>query len=330
MHYVEKMAYMGECPWHGLGARLMPNQPLETWAEEAGMNWQIESADVRFATGRLCPNEDNKYPGQKVLYRSDTNAPLSIVSNRYKVVQPTEVLEFYRDLVQLGGYELETAGVLKGGRKLWALARTPERLTLTGGDTVRAYLLLATACDGTLATTAQCTSIRVVCNNTLAVALGSGVGAVRVPHRTEFSAHEVKEQLGLTIAPWFGFADRARELAACPVDDRVADEYLSRVFILPDAVRAYLATDPSLGPLPSPTTSERAVRRAKALFKGAGKGSSLASAQGSAWGLLNSVTEYVDHHRRARNEDYRRDAAWFGQGAALKQRAYEEALKFVA
>lgn len=198
--------------------------------------------------------------------------------------------------MQLGGYELETAGVLKGGRKLWALARTPESFTLQGGDTVRAYLLLVTACGGTLATTAQCTSIRVVCNSTPAVAVGRGVGAARVPHRSEFSAPEVKEQLGLTIAPWSGFADRVKKLAACPVDERAADEYLPRIFILPDAVRAYLATDPSLGPLSSPTTSERAPRKAKALFTGAGKGSRLASAQGSAWGLLNSVTECVDCH----------------------------------
>ncbi|MFX9212966.1 DUF932 domain-containing protein, partial [Acinetobacter baumannii] len=63
------------------------------------------------------------YPENKVLFRSDTQAPLSVVSQRYQVVQPQEILEFYRDLTEVSGFELETAGVLKGGKKFWALAR---------------------------------------------------------------------------------------------------------------------------------------------------------------------------------------------------------------
>ena len=66
------------------------------------------------------------FPEQKVLYRSDTKAALSVVSQRYQVVQPRDVLEFYRDLTKVSGYELETAGVMKGGRKFWALARTGQ------------------------------------------------------------------------------------------------------------------------------------------------------------------------------------------------------------
>jgi len=93
-----------------------------------------------------------------VLYRSDTKAPLSVVSNRYQIVQPREVLEFYRDLTEVSGYELETAGVLKGGRKFWALARTGQTTKLKGNDQVNGYLLLATSCDGTLATTATPTT----------------------------------------------------------------------------------------------------------------------------------------------------------------------------
>src|SRR5471032_1733679 len=120
------------------------------------------------------------FPENKVLFRSDTNAPLSVVSHRYHVVQPSEILEFYRDLTEVSGYELETAGVLKGGRKIWALARTGQSSTIKGNDAMNAYVLLATACDGSLATTAQFTSIRVVCNNTLAVALDAGNGAVKV------------------------------------------------------------------------------------------------------------------------------------------------------
>ena len=184
-HLIERMAYVGETPWHSLGTQLPARQPIDVWAENAGMNWLILEAPVQyrpFAGQGEAPLQT--VDEQKVLYRSDTQAALSVVGGRYKIVQPREVLEFYRDLADAGGYELETAGVLKGGRKLWALARTGHSAQLVGRDTVDGYLLLATSCDGTLATVAMPTSVRVVCNNTLSVALKGAVQCVRVPHST--------------------------------------------------------------------------------------------------------------------------------------------------
>lgn len=139
-HLVEQMAYVGATPWHGLGSHLSPKQPLEIWQREAGMDWLIQESPVHFkadAIGHL--GSIHTFPEQKVLYRSDTKAPLSVVSNRYQVVQPREVLEFYRDLTEVSGYELETAGVLKGGRKFWALARTGQGTALKGNDQVNGY-----------------------------------------------------------------------------------------------------------------------------------------------------------------------------------------------
>ena len=107
MHLVQSMAYVNETPWHGLGNRLAPKQPLEVWAEQAGMDWKIEAANVRFDTKDSGADKPGIFPDQKVLYRSDTRAPLSIVSNRYQVVQPSEILEFYRDLTEIGGYDTE-------------------------------------------------------------------------------------------------------------------------------------------------------------------------------------------------------------------------------
>ena len=76
--------------------------------------------------------------------------------------------------------------------------------------------------------------------------------------------------------------------------------------------------------------NERALKKVQALYDGQGRGAELASAQGTAWGLLNAVTEFVDHERRARSQEYRLDSAWFGQGANLKQRALDQALQLVA
>ncbi|WP_414577468.1 DUF932 domain-containing protein [Stenotrophomonas sp. FR024] len=318
MHLVQSMAYAGEKPWHGLGNKLARHQPIDVWREQAGMDWEVEESEVRYITGNNNVGVINAFPGQKVLYRSDTKAPLAVVSERFKVVQPGEILEFYRDLTAHSGFELETAGVLREGRKFWALAKTGQSTALKGRDRVDGYLLLATACDGTLATTAQFTSVRVVCNNTLRIALGGASGAIKVPHRSHFDADTVKRQLGITVSAWDGFVARMKALAECPVDPDSVEGLLRRVLTYP--VAEGKAT----------VVNEQALANARALYEGGGRGAILASSRGTAWGLLNSVTEFVDHHRRARSDDHRRDAAWFGQGAQIKQKAWESVLELVS
>jgi len=236
-------------------------------------------------------------------------------------VQPSEILEFYRNLTEVGGFELETAGVLKDGKKLWALARTGQSASLKGKDEVNGYLLLATACDGTLATTAQFTSIRVVCNNTLQIALGESNGAIKVPHRSQFDAQAVKRQLGIAISSWDGFMVRMKALSERKLNKPAVETYLRRVLTYSSAN----ATDRD-----ALAVNERAIKAVGQLYEGSGHGAHLPSASSTAWGLLNAVTEYTDHHRRARSDDHRRDAAWFGAGATLKQRAWDEAMKLIA
>ena len=318
MHLVETMAYAGERPWHGLGNKLAPQQPIEVWKRDAGMDWMIEESEVRFITGHNHVGTINAFPEQKVLYRSDTKAPLAVVSKRFNVVQPGEILEFYRDLTACNGFELETAGVLREGKKFWALARTGQSTTLKSRDKVDGYLLLATACDGTLATTAQFTSVRVVCNNTLQIALGDANGAIKVPHRSQFDPDVVKRQLGITVAAWDGFVARMKALCERSVDPDAAENLLRKVL-------TYTSADGR-----QQVVNEQALANVRSLYEGGGRGALLASSRGTAWGLLNSVTEYVDHHRRARSDDHRRDAAWFGQGAQLKQRALDQALQMVS
>jgi phage/plasmid-like protein (TIGR03299 family) len=320
-HLVQQMAYVGQTPWHGLGNQLPAKQSLDVWAEKAGMDWAICESSVRYLADQSGPlGEIKTFDDQKVLYRSDTKAPLSVVGNRYQVVQPREVLEFYRDLTEVSGFELETAGVLKEGRKFWALARTGKSTTIKGCDMVNGYLLLATSCDGTLATTATPTTVRVVCNNTLAVALQGASNAIKVPHSTSFDPLAVKKQLGIAVTQWDSFMYRMKTLSERKVKTHESLNFFLKVLCQTDG------HDDSVNRL----TNERALKRVQALYEGEGKGADLASAQGTAWGLLNAVTQYVDHERRARSQEYRLDSAWFGQGAQLKQRALDHALQLVA
>jgi len=316
-HLVQTMAYANAEPWHGLGNRLQPNQPLEVWQQQAGMDWQINETPVLFNISADGGLHVKAHADNKVLFRSDTHAPLSVVSKRYQVVQPHEVLEFYRDLTEAGGFELETAGVLKEGRKLWALARTGQETLLRGGDKVGAYLLLATSCDGTLCTTAQFTSIRVVCNNTLQMAVGDSSGAVKVPHSRKFDPQLVKQELGIGLSSWERFVGNMKRLADRPIHKFEAMNLIVNVL-----------GDPELPLADQP--NQKALQNVYALYSGQGMGAELSSANGTAWGLLNAVTQFVDHERRARSQDYRLDSAWFGQGAAIKGKAYQEAMKLAA
>ena len=320
-HLVQKMAYVGSEPWHGLGNHLPPKQAIDVWQKEAGMDWQILESPVRFMADSIGTlGTIHTFPEQKVLYRSDSKEALSVVSQRYQIVQPREVLEFYRDLTEISGYELETAGVLKGGKKFWALAKTGQSTALKGNDQVNGYLLLATSCDGTLATIATPTTVRVVCNNTLTIAVNGPSQAIKVPHNTRFDPQAVKQQLGIAVSQWDGFMYRMRTLAERKVKSHEAMNYFLRVIcdVQPGNVES------------TGMANERALKKVQSLYDGQGRGAELESAKGTAWGLLNAVTEYVDHERRARNAEFRMDSAWFGQGAVIKQRALDTALQLVA
>lgn len=333
-HLIEQMAYAGDTPWHQLGHQLPPKQPIEVWARKAGMDWTIRETPVRYMTEDTDAPEAiqplqtlESFSDQKVLYRSDTTAPLSVVSNRYQVVQPRAVLEFYRDLTEISGYEMETAGVLKAGRKFWALARTGQQAVLKGSDVVNGYLLLATSCDGSLATTVTPTTVRVVCHNTLSVALDGASNAIRVPHSTSFDAQGVKRQLGIAVSQWDGFMYRIKALSERKVKSKESMDYFLQVLCGPSVGEGRaVKSDAALKGI----THERALKKVQALYEGHGRGAELSAAKGTAWGLLSAMTEFVDHERRALNREYRLDSAWFGQGAAIKQRALTHALELVA
>ena len=349
-HQIEQMAYVGQTPWHGLGNQLTPNQPIEVWAQQASMDWRIESSDVSY----MAKNDRGQsiimpFEEQRVLYRSDTHAPLSVVSQRYQEVQPLEILEFYRDLTEQSGFELETAGVLKGGKKFWALAKTGQTAALKGKDVSNGYILLATACDGTLATTAQFTSIRVVCNNTLAIALkgqNSSAGVVKVPHSTKFDADKVKQQLGISVRVWNEHMYEMKQLSQRKVTQQEAAAYFDAVFnntslspIEQDegiiqfyrnvAKQTQMQSTHSAKAENKTEPNGRAMSKVMTMFNGQGRGAELSSAKDTAYGLLCSITEFADHERRAMSQDHRLDSAWFGAGAGLKQRGLEQALRLI-
>jgi phage/plasmid-like protein (TIGR03299 family) len=306
------IAYVGEKPWHGLGEELPEGKPIEVWIEAARLDWNLKRLPVQYLIDGKLRTMDDRF----VLARSDTGAALSVVSADYHIVQPKEVLEFYRDLVSFYGYTLETAGALNGGRKVWALARTGVTDTVDGNgtDDLAAYILLATSCDKTLATTAAFTSIRVVCQNTLCFAAEDITRhkrpQVKVPHSLRFNAAQVKTDLGLIDQAWAAFIAQVRKMAGQPVKEAEASSFFEALLCQKEG-----------SPLSAKAQREHATLMA--LF-GSAPGQELSTAKETLWGAVNAVTYYVDHVRSGSVGD-RLDSAWFGAGSVLKDKAWAAA-----
>jgi len=311
------MAYVGEEPWHELGEKLAPGQPIEKWIEAARLTWRIQMLPVHYQF----QSRDRIMPERFVLARDDTGSALSVVSADYLVVQPKEILEFYRDLVAERHYTLETAGALDGGRKVWALARTGLVADVAGNaaDKLGAYVLLATSCDKSLATTATFTSIRVVCQNTLAFAFSDVKHAerrhIKVNHSTKFDPAPIKEKLGLIDKAWSQFLARIKPMADRPLDEASAQIFFKSLF---------LADKEILGGKQPSSAKQLEITQINSMFHSA-RGQDIETAKGTVWGAVNAVTNYVDHVRATKAAE-RIDSAWFGAGAALKEKAWQLAL----
>lgn len=306
---VESMAYVGEVPWHGLGNKVEEGIDLDDFRRNAGLDWEVQKSPVTYL--------EKVFPDKFVLNRATDNRPYAVVSGRYKPVQPKQVFEFFRDLLDQHGMKMHTAGSLNDGAKIWALATTGDSAFIRGLDQVKAHLLLCTSYDLTLSTIAQFVSERVVCNNTLNIALGeSGGGRIVIPHLRDFDADAVKEKMGIGREQWGAFTAMIEVLAKTKVSADIAREVMDKVFKLPD--------DPET-PDPKRLHASNVVSLfAQERFRGADL------AGQTAWGLLNAMTEYVDHHKRARNQNNRVDSAWFGEGANVKDATFKALVSLAA
>lgn len=296
-------------PWHGLGQPMADNASIEEWRAAAGMNWRIQRAKVRYPVSRDPSVPMREIADKHVLLRSDTKDALGVVSDSYKVVQPGEVIDFFRDIVKVGGLELSAAGTIYGGKRFWATAKIGEASPTSVKDKVGGYLLLSTSADGSQRTEARRTTIRVVCRNTLAMAASEGQPWVKISHRTEFDPEQIKQFMGLNEAAWDAFRHQITRLANIPVDQDKAEELTEFVLGGGEKVIASAGYNKILD-----------------LFNGAGKGADLDGVRETGWGYVNAVTEYIDHWTRARSDENRFVSAQWGPGADMKQRAVSAVL----
>jgi phage/plasmid-like protein (TIGR03299 family) len=278
------------------------------------MDYEVQRGFVRYATERGQTAEQMRVVKEKVvLFRSDTKDALGVVSDGYKVVQPREVLEFFRDWAEAGGLTIESAGVLFGGKRYFATAKIANAVGVDGlRDQIVPYALLSTSADGSLATEGRWTAVRTVCNNTLRMALNDAP-VFRLTHRSEWQPEKFKSIVEDANAEFSAFMSTARKLAAIKVEAKLAEEMTLALF--------------RKGQTDSDKVKEsRGFVRVMELFNGAAKGATLETARETSWGWLNACTEYFDHHVRAHNDENRMASALWGQGDDMKNRALEIAL----
>jgi phage/plasmid-like protein (TIGR03299 family) len=318
-HEVEQMAYAGAVPWHGLGTELSADTSIEEWIVQAGLDWEVSKHPVLFNTDptNFGNSTTHTFKNKFVLARNTDNRPYAVVSSRYKPVQPKQILEHFRDLVANYGMTIETAGSLRDGQRVWAMARTNDAHKVMGVDEIKGYLMLATSYDLTFSTLAYLTSVRVVCNNTLQASFGDMVGRISVPHFKEFNSEDVKQQMGMGREQWDAFAKMTDVLAGIKLDVVKANEIAQKVFKVDNEL---VSKDNEL--------AKKHAAQVIELFQGTAKGADIAGQTG--WGLVNATSEYVDQHKRARNSSNRLDSAWFGEGFGIKQRVVDETLLHAA
>lgn len=310
------IALLNKGAWHGLGQILEAGQPIEVWAKAAGLSHEVKRAVVQYsADDTIMP-----YIGKNVLYRSDTMAPLGVVSDDYNIVQPADVLDFFAKLAENNNFELESAGALSGGKRIWAMAKVNDGSTVIGQDVIKPYVLLATSYDGTLATTARFTSVRVVCSNTLGFATEESGDTIKINHSKAFSARDTALDLGIALDGFDRFLIQSRNLAKKQVNATFAVEFLKA--LLPVTTTTKLVNGVKKQEA-VPVEKSRAFQSIMALFNGQALGNDLPEAEGTAWGLLNAVTEHVDHNLN-------QNAAWFGYGNAIKNKARDMLVEITA
>jgi len=307
------MAYVGETPWHGLGKRVPADVSPEQMLEAANLNWTVEKVPMFYNT-----DSGPVLTKSRALIRSTDKKLLTVINDSWNPVQNQEAFEFFNDFVAAGDMEMHTAGSLRDGRMVWAMAQIKDSFELFGGDKVEGFLLFSNPHEFGRSIDIRFTPVRVVCNNTLTLALDEKAKhAVKVNHRAKFDGDAVKETLGIAKDRLATYKEQALYLGQKKYKKESIIEYFNRVF--PSMSKDELKKQ-ELTKAPISRQAEEAMTVLH-LQPGA------RFAEGSWWQAFNTVT-YMADHKLGRSQDSRLSSSWYGLNRAKKEKALELALEY--
>ena len=284
---VETMFYVREKPWHGLGTMVAEAPTSADALKLAGLDWTVDNKPVYDGFG-------NVISGYYANTRSSDNSVLGIVGTRYKVVQNAEAFEFTDSLIG-DGIRYETAGSLRNGRTIWLLGKMPERYI--AGDKFEPFVCFTNTHDGTGAVRVCMTPVRVVCNNTLNMALSSAKRSWSAVHSLNISARleEARQTLELADEYLVNLDETADRLANEKMSEGELHEALDKLFPVEDGASE---------------RTKRTAEKAKDEIIICTMRPDLAAFLGTKWGFVNAVSDYVGHSEPARRTTNFEENRW--------------------
>jgi phage/plasmid-like protein (TIGR03299 family) len=327
-HEIESMFFVGQAPWHGLGTRLDGPPTVAEAIRAAGLDWTVR-LDPLYAAA---PDIQMQSDGSLVIHdaaavktdhfatrRESDGKVLGVVGPHYRPLQNVEAFAWFQPFLDAGLAKLHTAGSLRGGRRVWVLARLAGGpLEIAAGDVVERFVLLSNSHDGTLAVRVGFTPIRVVCANTLAMAHGSDASKlIRVKHTAGVrdNLDAIRDVMDLANQRFEATAEQYRRLAARTICQADVRKYVRKVFQVADDAQ--------------PSARLANILLTVEGLAEVGRGNDLPSVRGTWWAAYNGVTEYLGT-LAGRNADSRLNSLWFGDAALTSRRALEVALEMAA
>ena len=285
---VETMFYAGrEKPWHGLGVQVEDALCSDEALKMAGLDWEVNQEPIMIESGDVIA-------GYKANVRDSDNAILGIVTDRYKVVQNTQAFDFTNGLIG-GDVRYETAGSLQGGKRIWLLAKMPTKSIL--GDDVEPYLCFTNTHDGSGAIRICMTPIRVVCNNTLNIALDTAQRQWSTKHMGDLETKMEEARNCLSMA-------NSYMMALDESSDRLANTKISD-----DAI---MAAFDELFPVDDNSTDRKKenVKQVKDEFMVCYFSPDISQFKGTVWGAVNAMSDLVCHNAPKRTTATYQENNW--------------------
>jgi phage/plasmid-like protein (TIGR03299 family) len=302
---VAQMAYAGETPWHSLGTEVSDDISTDGMMKAAGLDWSVTKQPMYYLTDI---GEMGEVPGKSALVRSSDNKVMDIVGSDWNPVQNAEAFEFFREFVDAGDMQMHTAGSLKEGKMVWALAKVNDGFTIKtaqGEDSIESYLLFSNPHQYGKSIDVRFTPIRVVCNNTLTLSLDQNVDQyVRVGHQRPFNAEDAMATLGMAQQKLETYKEAAEYLCQKSYTTDQMLDYFNQVF-----------------PSASDRDSNKSREAQEVMHTQAGAN----LGEGTFWQLFNTVT-YMTDHTLGRNNDNRLQSSWYGSNQNVKKKALELAV----
>lgn len=319
---VETMAYVGEVPWHGQGRRVPPDVTAKEMIRAAGLDWDVEKRPARGTKPTVNSRGEEKFSRYELVRLprpggNEAEVVLGIVTNRYEPLQNLEAFQFFDPIVNQKTATYETAGALGDGERIWVMAKMPGAIEVVRGDECLKYLLLSNSHTGQGSVIVKFTAVRVVCQNTLTMAMQDGQSAFRVRHSAKMGERldEVGELIATANKIYEEAAKRFQKLAATQIKGRrMLEEYLAALFPKSESQKKNETHSPKWDHVTKlfetiPDLQHPGVK-------------------GSLWAAYNAVTRFEDYRVvKSENEANRLNRVWFGAGAELKIKALTEAVR---